>query len=322
MPPLPRYRIGVDENGLGPRLGPMLVTAVLAEVTDEGHKLIGKKARGKLEQRLGDSKALVSHGDIALGEAWARVLAERGCGQRDTPALSVDDLVHSLSLEAKDELLRPCPKHVAGQCWSREDELFEADDKLMKQVHRDVDALAKKGVTVKSVRSVIVCTRRLNDAFAAGRSRFIVDLHSMERLVLSMREEVGSDVLAICGKVGGLGKYETAFGPLGGRLMTTLQETRPLSAYFFPGVGELRFVQDADATDRLVGLASLVGKWLREVLMARVARHYRKSDPELPDPSGYYDPVTERFIEATRLVRRERRVPDTCFERATKANST
>ena len=31
-----RYRIGVDENGLGPRLGPMVVTAVLSRVTGPG----------------------------------------------------------------------------------------------------------------------------------------------------------------------------------------------------------------------------------------------------------------------------------------------
>jgi ribonuclease HII len=317
--PLPttRYRIGVDENGLGPRLGPMLVTAVLARVTPEGHALVGRKPRGKLEQRIGDSKALVSHGDVALGEAWARVLAERQhAGARTFSA--IDDLVHALALDDKEELFRPCPKHVERQCWSDEGEAFEAEEGLLAQVRRDVDALAKKGVDVMSVRSVIVCTRRLNDALAAGRSRFIVDLHSMERLVLSMREGLDDDVLAVCGKVGGLGRYETAFGPLGGRLVTVLEEKRPRSAYWFPGVGELRFVQDADASDRLVGLASLVGKWLREVLMARVSRHYRSSQPDLPDPSGYYDPVTERFIEATRLLRRSRKVPDTCFERTTR----
>ncbi len=318
MASLPRYRLGIDENGLGPRLGPMLVTAVIAEVTEKGHALVSRPSRGKLKSRLGDSKGLVSHGNIALGEAWARVLGERGCTRGAAASETIDELVHAISLDAEDELLRPCPRHVSGQCWSRNDEAFEAAAELLRSVRKDLDGLAKKGVTVRGVRSVIVCTRRLNDAFDLGRSRFIVDLHSMERLVLSFREEVGTDVLAICGKVGGLGHYEKAFGPLGGRLCTVLEETRPSSAYYFPGVGELRFIQDADASDQLVGLASLVGKWLREVLMARVARHYRSSDPELPDPSGYYDPVTARFIEATALARKKLRVPDTCFQRATR----
>jgi len=33
------FRIGADENGLGPRLGPMVVTAVLAEVTEAGEAI-------------------------------------------------------------------------------------------------------------------------------------------------------------------------------------------------------------------------------------------------------------------------------------------
>ena len=41
-----RFRIGADENGLGPRLGPMIVTAVLARVTPEGERLVSKPARG------------------------------------------------------------------------------------------------------------------------------------------------------------------------------------------------------------------------------------------------------------------------------------
>jgi hypothetical protein len=62
-------------------------------------------------------------------------------------------------------------------------------------------------------------------------------------------------------------------------------------------------------------MASLVGKYVREALMARVVRFYRGELPELPDASGYYDPVTTTFIEGTRLLRGKRDIPDTCFER-------
>ena len=57
------FHVGVDENGLGPRLGPLIVTAVLARATEEGAKVIVKRPRGALAQRLGDSKELVSFGD-------------------------------------------------------------------------------------------------------------------------------------------------------------------------------------------------------------------------------------------------------------------
>jgi hypothetical protein len=310
-----RFRIGADENGLGPRLGPMLVTAVMARVTPEGERLVSRPARGALAERLGDSKQLVAHGDVALGEAWARALVRRGAGRLPGPAASPDALVDALSADDHAALRAPCPEHVAAQCWSAEGEAFEAGEALLAAVESDLDRLADKGVAVLGVRSVILCPKVMNRGLDAGKSRFVLDLHAMERLVLELRGVAGDEVTAVCGKVGGFGKYGSAFGPLAGRLCTVLEEGRPLSAYRIAGLGEIRFVRDGDATDLLVAMASLVGKYLREVLMARVVRHYRRDDPALPDASGYYDPVSTTFIDATRLTRAQQAIPDTCFER-------
>jgi hypothetical protein len=179
----------------------------------------------------------------------------------------------------------------------------------------DLDSLEHKGVTILGVRSVVLCAKRMNEGLDAGKNRFVLDLNAMERLVLELRELAGQDVTAVCGKVGGFGKYSGAFGPLAGRLHSVIEEGRPRSAYHFPDVGEIAFVRDADASDLCVSLASLVGKYVREALMARVVRFYRGALPELPDASGYYDPVTTTFIEGTRLLRKSRDVPDGCFER-------
>jgi hypothetical protein len=178
-----------------------------------------------------------------------------------------------------------------------------------------VERLRDRGIDLVSVKSSVVCTRKLNDARERGRNRFVSDLHAMEELVLSFRKQVGADVTAICGKVGGMSDYSRFFGPLGGWLHAVIAQGPARSAYRFPGLGELHFVRDADASDPLVMLASLVGKYLRELLMARVARFYVSQDDAGPLPSGYNDPITDRFVAETALVRRARRVPSTCFER-------
>jgi hypothetical protein len=49
--------------------------------------------------------------------------------------------------------------------------------------------------------------------------------------------------------------------------------------------------------------------------MARIVRYHRQGAPDLPDASGYHDPVTARFVDATRLARKNRALPDDCFER-------
>ncbi len=306
--------MGVDENGLGPRLGPLIVTAITAEATsDAGMRIATKPARGGAACRLGDSKKLVSYADSALGEAWARALVP--------DATSPEGLLDSLFLDAKEVLQRPCPRDHMAQCW-RGGEAFASSNDLVALVTKDAARLQKRGLRLLRAEVAFVCTRSLNDAAARGMSRFVVDLHTMERLVLASRKRVGSDLLAICGKVGGFDRYGSQFGPLSGYLHTVLVEGRARSEYRLPGVGTVAFVRDADASSLLVGLASLIGKWARDLLTSRVIRHYRDEDESLPNASGYHDPITTRFIEGTALVRKKRGLPDDCFERVKVGDAT
>jgi len=305
-------RIGIDENGLGPRLGPLVVTAVVAVTTGDGDARAESRPKGALRKRLDDSKKLVAYRDNALGEAWARAIARRmGHAELGSP----EAVVRVLSLDAAEVLEAPCPGAHAAQCWSAEGEVFGCDDKLLARVERDLARLEDAGVNVTRAACVVTCTRRLNEGVGRGLTRFHMDLHAMERLTLEARERAGRDVVATCGKVGGFDRYSPAFGPLGGRLHAIAEEGRARSTYVMPGLGSIAFVRDADAKHLLVCMASLVGKWVRDVLMGRIVRYHRADNPELPDASGYHDPVTSRFIRATRLSRRDRGLPDDCFER-------
>jgi ribonuclease HII len=306
-------RVGIDENGLGPRLGPLVVTAITARTGGEGHARAEGRPRGAMRARLGDSKTLISHGNTSLGEAWARAIARRMgmLGTDDGP----DALVKVLSLDSADALRAPCPGAHADQCWSVEGEAFVAEPKLLAKVERDLAKLQEQGVEVLRATCVVTCTRRLNEGVERGLTRFHLDLHAMERLVLDARDRAGCDVVATCGKVGGFNRYPDAFGPLAGRLHAIAAEGRARSEYSLPGVGRIAFVRDADAKHLLVCMASLVGKWVRDLLMARIVRYHRIVAPDLPDASGYHDPVTTRFIDATSLARKRLALPDDCFQR-------
>jgi ribonuclease HII len=301
-------RVGVDENGLGARLGPLVVTAVLAEVSAVGQAALARPPRGKLRDDLGDSKRLVSHRDATLGEAWARMLTSDRC---PTPRA----LFEHLSLEGTESLQKDCPSHITQQCWGTGGEAFESSPELCARVAGHVQKLRQRGVEVREVLVASTCTQRLNRARQRGHNRFISDLHSMEALLLELRQRAGKDLLAVCGKVGGMMDYDRFFGPLSGRLRATLVISRKKSGYYFPGLGEIHFVQDADARDPLVMLASLVGKYVRELLMARISRfHTGSGDDE--KVSGYHDPRTDAWVLSTIGRRRSLRILDDCFERA------
>ncbi|HEU4409545.1 MAG TPA: hypothetical protein VFS43_30100 [Polyangiaceae bacterium] len=294
------FRAGIDENGLGPRLGPLVVTGVLARA--EG------AAPPRLEglARLGDSKRLMAHHDVALGEAWARLLVPSA----PSPAA----LVAALSLDPPAALRAPCPAGHEAQCWPAPGP-FAAEGGLVAAVREDLERLAARGLGRLVARSVVVCPKRLHAERGLGRTLFETDLHAMERLALALREAAGAELEIVCGKVGGIHAYGGRFGPLAGRAVEVEEEGRARSAYRVAGLGRIAFVRDADDADPLVALASMVGKYVREVLMGTIVGYYRRLDPALPDASGYRDPVTGRFVLATAALRRQAGIADECFLR-------
>jgi ribonuclease HII len=302
------FHIGVDENGLGSRLGPLIVTAVLAEADEGGERFLSRRLPKRMREDLDDSKRLMSHTDVGIGEAWARALI-------GDSARSPAELFERLSLEGSSKLREPCPKTAHAQCWTSQSEAFGATTDQCARATEHLTTFAKRGVRIVEVRTSVVCTKQLNVNRDLGINRFVSDLHAMERLVLRLRESAGAPVHAVCGKVGGIGEYAKFFGPLGGWLHATIVEGQAESAYHFPTLGRLRFVRDADAHAPLVMLASLVGKYVRELFMSRIAAHYPPPDDGTPRPSGYHDPVTAAFVARTLLVRQKRRMPERCFER-------
>ncbi len=305
------YYVGIDENGMGPRLGPLVVTAVLAQVDEAGARLVASRPKGSVAARIGDSKKLVAFGNSALGEAWARALAARAGVVARTPA----ELLGALALDPQRDLEAPCPSHHVDLCWNTAHETFASGDDAVATCLNDLDRLEARGVRIRSGRVAIVCTKRLNEAASRGLSRFHVDLHTMERLTLAARKEAGDEVYALCGKVGGFNFYGGHFGPLAGYLHAVLLESRARSEYSVPGVGRLAFVRDGDDTHLIIGLASLIGKWARDLLMRRVISYHRVHDATLTDASGYHDPVTSRFILSSALIRKKQKVESACFER-------
>lgn len=306
-------RIGADENGLGPRLGPMIVTAAWANVDEAGARQLARKLPTSMRADLDDSKALLSCHNTSLGEAWARAIVKRVHGREPT---APNELFALLSLTPEKSLRKSCPPSTEEQCWNLGREEFCASEEQLERVTKHLATLESRGVDVRGVLCEVTCTGRLNQLKAEGIHRFAADLHCMERLILAFREQAGKPVTATCGKVGGIGKYEPFFGPLAGRLHTALEESQAQSCYYFPTLGELRFVRDADAADPLVMLASLVGKYLRELLMQRIVRFYQADvdDPEVV-PSGYHDTITAAFVAQTAKARRRLKIAGDCFER-------
>jgi ribonuclease HII len=304
----PPLWVGVDENGLGPRLGPLVATACVLETARRD----ASATRLGAELGIADSKVSSGFGSMAHAEGLALALAERELGRAPEHA---DEVLGVLSLDALDTLRAPCPTSTQPQCWSRH--AVPAFGGGAAEGHAILDALgdARGRTQVVRVRSAILCASTYNAAVARRGSKLDVDLELFERLLLDARAATGRELRAVCGMVGGIRRYAPRFALLDATRTTVVEEGRSRAAYHVEDLGEISFEVDADARSLPVALASMVGKYVRELAMARQNAFYRARDPELPEVSGYHDAVTGRFVEASRLLRARLAIADGCFER-------
>jgi ribonuclease HII len=305
------HAAGVDENGLGALLGPLVVT--IAHAQGSRSALAALNAPSKSARTvLFDSKALVSFRNSSLGEAWARALYPH--------AESVDELLHTVLRDSLAQQQAPCPRppgapnSIVAQCF-RLQEPFAAS---AQQVDACAEAYARfrsTGIERIDVRSAVVCNNVLNAARAEGRSRFQTNLNTMEKLLDWAGTRAAGNLDAVCGKVGGYNVYPPAFSLLQGRVTKVHEEGRAQSVYSIANVGRVNFARDADAQFQLVSLASLVGKWLRDHWMRRIIAHHQASSTGAPSASGYHDVTTKRFVQLTSKSRTAKEFPDACFLR-------
>ena len=302
--------MGVDENGLGPRLGPLLASSVVLELP--------RYARAPLCERglalgLTDSKQTGGFGRMGFTESVALALVERDGHGLPT---SADALLDRISPRTRQQLRDCCPDDsTAAQCWSVDLPLplFGGDPTYGRGL---VDQLiGRSSLRIVDVQSRVACAGVLNAKLGRGRNKLAVDLELFEDLIASVHGRHGSPLLVVCGMIGGIRDYASRFAEFDRERVETLRSRRGQRRYTVDGVGEIRFEVDADARHLPVALASIVGKYLREICMHRIGEFYRQDCPGLKLASGYHDPVTTRFIEATERSRRRLGVVSDCFRR-------
>ena len=303
------FVMGVDENGLGPLLGPLVTTGVALELGRYQPARLSVLGR---ELGIDDSKATAGFGRMALAEGLALAALSELHGVAPEDA---EGLLSRLLLEPPEQLRRRCPKASLSQCWSVAVALpcFGGDVDRGRQALR---TLARRGVRIVRAKSAVACTRFLNDRLAQGQSRVEVDLELMERLLLDGRAALFADVHAVCGMVGGIRNYTDKLRHIPRGCVAPRRAKQGTIAYDVSGVGHVRFEVDADQNHLPVALASMIGKYVRELWMLRHNRFYQAHDPALAAVSGYHDPLTRRFVAASELLRKRLGIEEACFLRA------
>ncbi len=295
----PQRVIGVDENGYGPFLGPLVVTRIDLRVTgDPWTQLDLHQLRNHTPFR--DSKEIFRRSvpSYRTGERLALQLI-RGIGIQPR---TFHELVYALTGVPVSVLYQACPKMAA----------LYADFPLPVWLDHGPDPLKEllPGVRLLGLAVEILSEPLFNEQVQRFRSKALTDFWLFLRV---LRRRPCPDEAAGCpaflGKIGGTRRYGAWFQRLQ-EPVEIVQEQRHHAVYRWRN-WSLHFLQDADGRWLPVAMASVVGKYLRELFMLALSRSLGFSDA-LPYASGYHHDAHSAIL-AQEL--QSRGIPEPCFHR-------
>ncbi len=290
--------VGIDEAGYGPNLGPLVMSSVAYWVPHDHRtdiwQLLSGAVRRPSEQTdderlvVGDSKQVYSP------SSGLRSL------ERSIWGVALGRYIETQTATTLSWLLdQVSPAHVAAlcsECWYRGDTplptAMEETDRVTGAT-LFADASSGAGVRWSDVRSVIVCAPRFNELLDRWDTKAVVLGFGFAELVKAHRT-LGCDDDAIhvfVDKHGGRNYYgdmlQEAFDDC---MVIAREESRRRSTYEVLGAErpfEVTFEPEADGSHFSVALASMLSKYLRELLMHEFNGFWQQHIPGLKPTAGY-----------------------------------
>lgn len=281
-----RWRIGIDEAGYGPTLGPLVVAVVRA--TDGALE----RLREVCTLPLGDSKKLWPGAGLAAFERtlWAAA------------ACSVGRLPGSLSMA-----LGTTPEGSAGHPWYGSMRSRRPDVTTQEAVVREIEvwesALGPHEERPLRVAIEVLFETPFNAACAVHESKAAVELEMIGRGI--RRVGTRGEGIVSCDRLGGRRHYESVLGTWfpGAWARALAEDSRGARYAVDRGRGgplEAEFLVGGEERQIAIALASVLAKATREIFMRRFNLWWSRRVPGVRPTAGY--PLdARRFLGELRL---------------------
>jgi ribonuclease HII len=295
--------VGIDEAGFGPILGPLVVSSSTFSLP---HDLIGADLWQILRKSLANKRKRLA-GRLLIADSKKAYSKSLGIKHLERTALAClrclgkepGTLTELISLLCPDclERLNDYPWYKgAGGCRIAAE---PADIKLASAVLND--DLTTNGIKLLELKSCCLDVGYYNKMVSSVKNKARVLFTAASRLIKNAFDEFGGDELqVIVDRQGGRIRYRANLQRMfEGVELKILSESPAASSYELQSDGKkmrLHFVVGADERFLPVSLASMVSKYLRELLVANINRYFAGFHTDLRPTAGYWKDGL-RFIE-------------------------
>jgi ribonuclease HII len=318
-------RIGVDEAGLGPKLGPLGLSAFATEGPEDLRDALGEVIREPSARTLpaievGDSKK-IHQGSRKLARLEETVLATMAWTHGGKPPASAAQLLRAVGFEPRDRSYPP---------W-----YADLDDALPLAADRTriedlggalVDAAAREGCTAVAWRLDLIPASRFNRELRAecrgergappgSKNTWVVD--RTLQLVRSVFADHQTPAACVrCDKAGGRDRYTTALKRVfDEHAVVRADDGRERSHYWLESLFEhppsfdIEWMVGGDREDPRISWASCLAKYARELAMRAFNRYWTAQIAELSPTAGYPQDA-RRFIAEVQTTADALGLPD------------
>jgi hypothetical protein len=298
--------VGIDEAGLGPNLGPFVVTAIAWEVPDHPAECDFAAALAEL---LTDDPALCDEW-LVIADSKLLFIPHRSMSVPERSVLAMLGSWNTLpaTLRQLDAALQPgCPRDDDPP-WLAGRDLPLPLDAEPAAIETAVGWLRERcALRIRHIECRIVQPAEFNRRLKSANKAAVTSEYHLEVLGATCRACGEDDVLVISDKHGGRNTYAAMLSAMWDGAWIDVLAEGPLLSRYRIGRVECRFEPRAEQY-LPVAMASMISKYVREAHMRQFNRFWAEHLPELRPTQGYPED-SRRFAEDIAACQRKLRIP-------------